>query len=112
MPEIRDQISSIWIEIKETLKLNFDYAKLTATEKLTVLLSMIGLALICFAMASIIIFLISLGLMLLLAESTGLFGACMIMAGIYAVLLIVAIVLRKQLVIDPIARFISHLLLK
>ncbi len=112
MPEIRDQISSIWIEIKETLKLNFDYAKLTATEKLTVLLSMTGLALICFAMASIIIFLISLGLMLLLAKSTGLFGACMIMAGIYAVLLIVAIVLRKQLVIDPIARFISHLLLK
>lgn len=69
MPEIRDQISSIWLEIKETLKLNFDYAKLTATEKLTVLLSMIGLALVCFALASIIIFLISLGLMLLLAKA-------------------------------------------
>ena len=112
MPEIRDQISSIWLEIKETLKLNCDYAKLTATEKLTVLLSMIGLALVCFALASIIIFLISLGLMLLLAKSTGLFGACMIMAGIYAMILAAAILLRRQLIIDPIARFISHLFLK
>lgn len=112
MPEIRDQIASIWTEIKETLKLNVDYAKLTATEKLTVLLSTIGLALVCFAMASIIIFLISLGLMLLLAKSTGLFGACMIMAGIYAVILVAAILLRRQLIVDPIARFISHLFLK
>ncbi len=112
MPEIRDQISSIWIEIKETLRLNLDYAKLTATEKLTILLSMTGLALVCFALASIIIFLISLGLMLLLAKSTGLFGACMIMAGIYALILVAAVLLRKQLIIDPIARFISHLFLK
>ena len=112
MPEIRDQISSIWIEIKETLRLNLDYAKLTATEKLTILLSMTGLALVCFALASIIIFLISLGLMLLLAKSRGLFGACMIMAGIYALILVAAVLLRKQLIIDPIARFISHLFLK
>lgn len=112
MPEIRDQISSIWIEVKETLRLNFDYAKLTATEKLTILLSMTGLALICFALASIIIFLISLGLMLLLAKSTGLVGACMIMAGVYALVLIAAILLRRQLIIDPTARFISRIFLK
>ncbi|MDE5669515.1 MAG: hypothetical protein K2I24_08265, partial [Duncaniella sp.] len=86
--------------------------KRLASEKLTVLLSMIGLALVCFALASIIIFLISLGLMLLLAKSTGLFGACMIMAGIYAMILAAAILLRRQLIIDPIARFISHLFLK
>lgn len=112
MPEIREQFSSIWLEIKETLHLNLDYAKLTATEKITVLLSSIAILLICFAVGSIVIFLISLGLMLLLAKSTGLFGACMIMAGIYAVLLIAAILLRKQLIIDPIARFLSHLFLK
>ena len=53
-----------------------------------------------------------LGLLLLLAKSTGLFGACMIMAGIFAVLLIAALLLRKQLVIDPIARFLSQLFLK
>ncbi len=49
MSEIREQLSSIWIEIKETLHLNLDYAKLTATEKITVLLSTIAIVLICFA---------------------------------------------------------------
>lgn len=112
MSEIRDQVSSIWVEIKETVRLNLDYAKLTAIEKLTLLLSMMGLALLCFAFISIIIFIVSLGLMLLMAKSTGLFGACMIMAGIYAVALVIMFVLRRKLIIDPIARFISHLFLK
>lgn len=100
------------MEVKETVSLNLEYAKLTATEKLTILLSMIALALIGLVIVSIIIFIVSMGLMLLLAKSTGLFGACMIMAGIYAVLLVVVIVLRKQLLIDPVARFVSHLFLK
>lgn len=112
MSETRQQISSIWAEVKETISLNLDYAKLTATEKLTVLLSMAALTLVCFVIVSIIIFLISLGLMLLLAKSTGLFGACMIMAGIYAVLLVVLYFTRKPLIIDPVARFVSHLFLK
>ncbi len=64
MSEIREQLSSIWIEIKETLHLNLDYAKLTATEKITVLLSTIAIVLICFAVGSIVIFLVALGLLL------------------------------------------------
>lgn len=112
MPEIREQLTSIWIEIRETLRLHLDYAKLTATEKLSVLLSMMGLALICILIGSIVIFIVSLGLMLLLAKSTGLFGACMIMAGIYALMLIAAIIFRKQLIINPVTRFLSHLFLK
>ena len=112
MSEFSEQLSSIWTEIKSTLKLNVEYAKLTAVEKVTILLSMAALAVVSFTLLSIIIFIVSLGLTLLLAKSTGLFGACMIMAGIYAVILVVAIVLRRQLIINPIARFISNLLLK
>lgn len=112
MSETTKQVSSIWSEIKETISLNIEYAKLTATEKITVLCSMAALALVCLILASFVIFLISLGLMLLLAKSTGLFGACMIMAGIYAVFVVVAILLRRQLIIDPVARFISRLILR
>ena len=112
MSETTKQVSSIWSEIKETITLNIEYAKLTATEKVTVLFSMAALALVCLILFSFVIFLISLGLMLLLAKSTGLFGACMIMAGIYAVFVVVAIVLRRQLIIDPVARFISRLILR
>ena len=106
------QISGIWSEIKETVSLNIEYAKLTATEKVTVLFSMAALAAVCLILASFVIFLISLGLMLLLAKSTGLFGACMIMAGIYAVFIVTVLLLRRQLVIDPVARFISRLILR
>ncbi len=112
MSETTKQISTIWSEIKETVSLNVEYAKLTATEKVTVLGSMAALALVCLILASFVIFLISLGLMLLLAKSTGLFGACMIMAGIYAVFIVVVILLRRQLIIDPVARFISRLILR
>lgn len=112
MTEYREQLSSIWADIKESLRLNVDYAKLTAAEKLTMLLSMIGVAMICLVLGSIVIFMVSLGLLMLLAKSAGLFGACMIMAGVFAVILVVAVLLRRQLVVDPIARFLSNLLLK
>ena len=112
MSDTSKQIKSIWTEIKETLALHLEYAKLTSTEKLTVLLSMTALALVCLVLSAFVIFLLSTGLMVLLARSTGLFGACMIMAGIYAVLVVLVIVLRRQLIIDPVARFVSHLILK
>ncbi len=111
MAETTSQLHPFWSEIKDTVRLNLDYAKLTAAEKATILLSTIALALVAFVALSSVIFFISLGLVILLAKSTGLFGASMIMAGIYVVFLAVAIVLRKQLIIDPIAKFISHLIL-
>lgn len=111
MAETTSQLQSLWTEIKEIVKLNVDYARLTAAEKATVLLSTMAIALLAFVAVSSVLFFISLGLVMLLAKSTGIFGACMIMAGIYAVILTVAIVLRKQLLIDPIARFVSRLFL-
>lgn len=112
MSETSKQISGIWAEIKETVSLNIEYAKLTATEKLAIMLSICALAAVVLVLVSFVIFLISLGLMLLLAKSTGLFGACMIMAGIYAILIVIVILLRRQLIVNPVARFISQLILR
>lgn len=112
MAENNSQINLLWNELRETVKLNIDYAKLTAAEKVTVLLSTIAFALVAFVVASTIIFFISLGLVLLLSKSIGMFGACMIMAGVYAVLLVAAFLLRRTLLINPVARFVSHLIIK
>lgn len=112
MTETTSQFNSLWSEIKESLRLNLEYAKLTAAEKITVLLSTAAFALVAFVMVSSIVFFVSLGLVLLLAKSTGMFGASMIMAGIYAVLLVIAFLLRRTLVINPIARFVSYLIIK
>ncbi|MDE5727322.1 MAG: hypothetical protein K2H83_02995 [Duncaniella sp.] len=112
MKETKEQLGSLWAELRDTLRLNIEYAKLTGAEKLTTLLGMATLGLLIIIICSIVLFMISFGLTILLAKSTGMFGACMIMAGIYMVLVVLLFFLRKQLVFDPIARFISTLILK
>ncbi|MCM1162702.1 MAG: hypothetical protein NC339_00370 [Muribaculaceae bacterium] len=112
MSELKEKIGSIWIEIQETIKLNIDYAKLTGAEKLTALLSACVVGLITIILVSAVIFLISIAIIVLISNATGVFGACMIVAGIYALLLILLFAFRRKLVVDPIAKFISLLILK
>lgn len=112
MSELKNQIGSIWLEIKETVMLNLDYARLTGAEKLATLLSMCVIGFVAIILVSIVIFLISAAMIVLLSHSTGIFGACMIMAGIYAVLLILLFALRRQVIVNPIARFVSTLFMK
>ena len=112
MAETSSQLNSLWNELKETLKLNIDYAKLTAAEKITILLSTVAFVFVAFVMVSSIVFFVSLALVMLLSKSTGIFGASMIMAGIYVVFLIVAFLLRRSLIINPISKFVSYLILK
>jgi len=112
MKETKEQLGSLWAELRESLRLNVEYAKLTGAEKLATLLGIATLGLLIIIICSVVLFMISFGLTILLAKSTGMFGACMIMAGIYMVIVVVLFFLRKQLVFDPIARFISTLILK
>lgn len=112
MTETKSQLGGLWAEIRETIRLNLEYAKLTGAEKLTMLLGVATLGLLVILITSVVVFMVSLGLTVLLAKSTGMFGACMIMAGIYLVLVVVLYFLRKQLVLDPIARFVSTLIMK
>ena len=112
MAEIKDQINSVWLEIKETIRLNLDYAKLTGAEKITVLLSMVAVGLIALILISLFFFFLSMALVMLIAKSTGIFGACMIMAGVYVVLVILLFALKRKFIVDPISRFVSHLILK
>lgn len=112
MSELKDQIGSIWMELKETLKLNIDYARLTGAEKVTTFLSVFVVILAAMLLFSFVVFFISVGLVVLLSHATGMFGACMIMAGIYLVIMLVVFALRKRIIVDPIARFVSTLFLK
>lgn len=112
MADKRNQINSLWAEIKETFNLNVDYAKFTVAEKLTVFLTVVALAAICFVVVSFMIFFLSIALVNCLATSIGQIWAYFIMFGFYIVLLVVVFVFRKQLIVNPIARFISRLIFK
>lgn len=81
-------------------------------EKLSILLSTVAFASVIMAIALVLIVFITIGVGHLLATSIAPHMAYLIVAGFYLLLLIVAVLLRKRLFINPIARFMSRLLVE
>lgn len=109
--ENKTGLSTISATIKQYLQLLVEDARLNVAEKLTRLLAGIALA----SLLSIIIILallfasISAGLALSLVISP--VWAFIIVAGFFLLLTVLLIVFRTQLLVNPIARYISRLLL-
>ena len=80
---------------------------------MVVLLSATATALILGALGFGVLFYLSIALADYLAEVLNCqWGAHAIVAGIYALLLMVVVIMRKPIIVDPIARFLSKLFLK
>ena len=100
----------LFAEIKKYVTLQVDYTKYTVTEKMVVLLSATATALILGALGFGDL---SIALADYLAEVLNCqWGAHAIVAGIYALLLVFVVIMRKPMIVDPIARFLSKLFLK
>lgn len=107
------RLSTIWHELREYLDLNIEYAKLTAAEKVAVLLTATASVLVVGVLGILIFFFVSLAAVYWLARAgMSVALAFTIMAGFYVLLLVLFYIFRKQLVLDPIARFISKLFMK
>ena len=103
----------LFAEIKKYVTLQVDYTKYTVTEKMVVLLSATATALILGALGFGVLFYLSIALADYLTEVLNCqWGAHAIVAGIYALLLMLVVIMRKQIIVDPIARFLSKLFLK
>ena len=103
----------LFAEIKKYVTLQVDYTKYTVTEKMVVLLSATATALILGALGFGVLFYLSIALADYRAEVLNCqWGAHAIVAGIYALLLMVVVIMRKPIIVDPIARFLSKLFLK
>ncbi len=94
------------------LTLQLDYAKLTATEKLTVLLSTIAFFALVVIIGMISLVFISIGVGHWLAVTIAPHTAYLFVSAFYLLLLIVLIIFRNQIIFNPAARFISRLFLK
>ncbi|MCM1519707.1 MAG: hypothetical protein NC098_02865 [Lachnoclostridium sp.] len=112
MAEYETKLKTLWVEIKDYISLNIDYAKLTVSERMAMLLTAASLCAIVFALVSLMMFFLSMALVRWIAESTGIVGAYLIMFGFYVILLAVVVVFRKAMIINPISRFISKLFFK
>lgn len=94
------------------ITLQLDYVRLTAAEKLTVLLSTIAFFALVVIIGMITLVFISIGIGHWLAVTIAPYTAYLLVSAFYILLLVALIVFRKQLIFNPAARFISKLFLK
>lgn len=95
--------------VKKLAKLHLDYARLTATEKLTIILSTIAIYALVVIFATLSLVFLTLGIGHLLATTIAPHFAYLIVAGFYVIVLVALLLLRKKLFYNPIARFLSKL---
>lgn len=100
----------LWGEIKKYFTLQIDYVKLTALEKLTIILSAMAFVGVVLVLSACILFYLSSALVALISTWIDcIWGANLIVGGVILILLLVVISLKKRLIIDPVAKFITKL---
>ena len=100
-------------EARRYFSMEWDYTKLTAVEKLAVLLSAVAFVAVVIIIGTFILHYLFSALISILASAMGCaWCAHLIAAAILLVLLLVVFAFKKQLIVDPVARFVSKLFLK
>lgn len=112
MTEKESQISIMIREIREYLSLNVSNAKLTVAEKCSRLLSMLAFVAVIFVLGVIAFFFLSFSIIRFLAMAIPIEWAYLIMTAFYVALIVVVVAMRRQLIVDPVTRFITRLILK
>ena len=102
----------LWAEVKKYLTLQIDYAKLTAVEKITILVSSITFVGIVIVLSTCALFFLSEALVDWLVTIVKCeIVANLIVCGAFLLLLLIVFIFKKPLIIDPVARFITKLFL-
>ncbi len=102
----------LWEEAKSYLSLHLDYGKLTAVEKLSVLLSAVALFAVLLVICIFVIFIIALGLVLWLADALGSYWTALLLVAVMLLsLMAIVFYMRKQWITDPVTRFVTRLFL-
>lgn len=107
----KSNVQQLIENVKRLLLLQLDYARLTATEKLTVILSTVAIYALVVIFSTLSLVFLTLGVGHLLATTIAPHFAYLIVAGFYVLVLIVLLLFRKQIFINPISRFLSRLFL-
>lgn len=101
----------IYHETRRLVSLEVEDAKLMLTEKLTLLLGRVTLVAVAFVLSACVVIFLSMSISDLLLKSFSPWVTYMIVAAFYAVLICVVALFRRQLIVDPIARYISKVIL-
>lgn len=103
----------LFTEARKFFSLEWDYTKLTAVEKLAVLLSATAFVAVVIIIATFALSYLFSALIAVLAAALGCeWGAQLIASALLLLLLLVVVTFKQRLIVDPIARFVSKLFLK
>ena len=107
-----DNLTDLFKEVKNYLKLQGEYTKLDLVEKLTILLSTLTLIFILIVLGTMAAFYLSFMLVYVLASATGsLVAGYAIIGGLLILIALVVYRLRKRLIFQPMVNFLARLFL-
>ncbi|MGM9845084.1 MAG: hypothetical protein ACI30K_02515 [Muribaculaceae bacterium] len=92
-------------------KLSISQARMIVAERISLLLSTIAVTAIAIGLGLLALVFVSIGLGHLLAVTIAPVAAYLYVAAFYVIVAIVVIALRRRLIINPIARFVSKIIL-
>ena len=98
-------------EGRQYLSLEMKYGKLTAVEKLSVLLSAIAFVAVIVIIGAFALFYLVAALIHVLESWVGLWGANLIVVFALLLLILGVVAFKQKLIIDPITRFVTKLFL-
>ena len=112
-PEPAESFQQLYADLKKYVELQAEYLKVEFVEKLTILVSTLLIIIIITVLAVAALFYLFFSLAYALEPLLGsLATSFAIISGIYVLLILFLIILRKQLVINPLVKFLSNLFLK
>lgn len=109
--KITDDLKEILTQSVNWAKLEIEYIKLTAAEKLIIIVSMmvIGMVVLLLLLPAVLMFLFALAQVFI--DFMPVAVAYVVVGGIVILLLCLLVIFRKSLIINPVAKFISKVLL-
>lgn len=111
-PEPADGLRGIGNTVSRYVKLLVEDTRLNVAEKLTRLLSAIALASLVTIITTVALVFVSIAVGIALSDMLTPLWAFVIVAGFYLLVLVLLITCRRVLLVNPIARFLSVLLLE
>lgn len=107
----QNSYNRLWETFRRFLTLKTEDLKLTAAEKATVLVSTFVVCVVITLLSTAMLLFLTFALAHWIAESIGLSWAYLIIGGFYALAIALVVVLRRQLIVDPVSRFITRVIL-
>lgn len=111
MQESDNSYQKIFSEVKRLGALQLENGKLLLTEKLTLLTAKVTLTAVVFVMTTAAMIFASIAVAYILLKYLSPTVTYSIVGAFYVIVAVIAVVFRKQLIIDPIARYISRVIL-